>query len=131
MFPKCGLLVFLLLMAATLPSLVLSKATHCQNWKSDEYRCAKDHYGGDHIRVANKDAIGVRFKVGYWMSRCGQHRQNYDNKEYTLAGFEVRYITFGGVGSGYCNEFYVYQCSTLENHNYLNCRSILNVSPER
>ncbi|KAJ2948005.1 hypothetical protein O0L34_g9798 [Tuta absoluta] len=90
---------------------VSARPTHCERWKGDkEFRCAKDNYHADRVKVRNITGNGVSFKVGKWISSCGRPGTNYSDRQYTLNGGESTDVDFGEVGPGACNELFIYDC---------------------
>uniref|UniRef100_A0A6P7FJ09 Uncharacterized protein LOC114330852 isoform X2 n=1 Tax=Diabrotica virgifera virgifera TaxID=50390 RepID=A0A6P7FJ09_DIAVI len=92
-----------------------------------EFRCAKDDYRADTIAVHNRAGNRISFKVGKWLSRCGRPGQNYSDQEYHLGSGENINIDFSEVGSGSCNELFIYQCR-IDNRD-ANCLDTVTATP--
>jgi hypothetical protein len=98
-------------------------ATQCQIHRSNEWRCAKDDYKSDNIKIANRTQDEVSFKVGKWRSTCGQNGSNYFDESFSVAPGNSASIYFEDAVANECKELFVYNCSPSS------CTNILTVNP--
>ncbi|MBE9005212.1 hypothetical protein IQ259_09185 [Fortiea sp. LEGE XX443] len=98
-------------------------ATQCQIHKNSEWRCAKDNYKSDNIKIGNRIQEEVSFKVGKWRSNCGQNGSNYYDESFSLAPGKSTPIYFEDAVANECKELFVHNCSPDS------CTNILTVNP--
>ena len=112
-----------LLMFCVFSPPTFAVATQCQIHKNGEWRCAKDNYRADKIKIGNRRDEKVSFKIGKWNSTCGQNGSNYSNKSYSLESGKSGSINFENAIANECKELFVYDCSPDW------CTNILTVNP--
>jgi len=113
MMSQRALFIALALVSVGLFDIANAVATHCDRHKGNsEYRCGKDNYREDNIRITNRAGFGetVCFKIGKWISDCGGLATNYENIDAQLGPNKSRDFRFRAAASGKCDEFYVYNC---------------------
>jgi len=107
---------------------VTGTATHCDRHRGNsEYRCGKDDYPADHVRITNRAGGTVSFKIGKWVSNCGSGGTNYENFDGQLARGASRNFRFRAAARGKCEEFYVHNCRV--NGDGQDCVTVLTVAP--
>ncbi|MEA5572978.1 hypothetical protein [Calothrix sp. UHCC 0171] len=98
-------------------------ATQCQIHKNSEWRCAKDNYRADKIKITNRRDERVSFKIAKWNSTCGKQGSNYSDTSYSLKPRQSGSIKFESAAANQCKELFVYDCSPDW------CTNILSVNP--
>lgn len=101
-----------ILMVLTISSPASATATQCGIHKGSEWRCAKDNYQADTIRIGNESTRSVSFKVGIWTSTCGKKGSEISNKSFFLNSRRAIALPLIEARANQCVEMFVYDCST-------------------
>jgi hypothetical protein len=89
-----------------------SAATQCGIHKGDGWRCAKDNYQADTIRIGNESTRSVSLKVGIWTSPCGKKGAEISNKSFSVGSKSFTTVPLMAAKANQCVEMFVYDCST-------------------
>lgn len=100
-----------LLMVLAFSPPVFAAATQCGIHKGNEWRCAKDNYQADTIRIGNESTRRVSFKVGVWTSTCGKKGSEISNGSFSLDPRTPLLVPFMEARANQCVEMFVYDCS--------------------
>ena len=93
------------------PHPVIATPTQCGIYKNDGWRCAKDNYQADTIRIGNESTRPVTFKVGIWTSTCGKKGSEIANQSLSVKSRQFVAIPLIGAKANQCVEMFVYDCS--------------------
>jgi hypothetical protein len=88
-----------------------SAATQC-GIKGNGWRCAKDNYQADTIRIGNESSQSVSFKVGIWTSTCGKKGSEISNESFSVGWRSFATVPLVAAKANQCVEMFVYDCST-------------------
>jgi hypothetical protein len=102
---------------------VFATATQCGIHKNSEWRCAKDNFGSDSIRIANLINRDVSFKVGRWSSTCGKKGAEFSRQSLSVKPSSVIVTNLPEAVANQCIELFVFDCSPDS------CTKTLAVSP--
>lgn len=86
-------------------------ATQCEIYKGDGWRCAKDNYQADTIRIGNESTRRVTFKVGTWTSTCGKKGSEMATAAGSLETRSFDTVPLIEASANQCVELFVYDCS--------------------
>ena len=89
-----------------------SAATQCGIHKGNGWRCAKDNYQADTIRIGNESTQSVSFKVGIWTSTCGKKGSEISNNSFSVGSRSFTTVPLIAAKANQCVEMFVYDCST-------------------
>lgn len=92
------------------PAPVLATATQCQIHKNSEWRCAKDNYQADTIRIDNKSSRDASFNVDVWTSDCGKKGSRISTKTFVLTAGHPVDEPFQAARANQCLEMFIYNC---------------------
>ncbi len=102
--------VLLMLFVSSPP--VFAIATQCGvHNEGTEWRCAKDNYQADTIRIGNESTRRVDFKVGIWTSTCGKKGAEISNESFALKSRTLLTHPLIEARANQCVEMFVYDCS--------------------
>ena len=102
-------IVFLIVFS---PQVSIATPTQCGIHKKDGWRCAKDNYQADTIRIGNESTRPVTFKVGIWTSTCGKKGSEISNQSFSVGvSRPIVLIPLTGANANQCVEMFVYDCS--------------------
>lgn len=101
--------VLLIVLAFSPPAF--ATATQCGIHKGNEWRCAKDNYQADTIRIGNESTRRVSFKVGVWTSTCGKKGSEISNGSYSLDPRVSLPLPLIEARANQCVEMFIYDCS--------------------
>jgi hypothetical protein len=89
-----------------------SAATQCGLYKGDGWRCAKDNYQADFIKISNESTQSVSFKIGLWTSTCGKKGTEISGARSSLEPKGSINARFMAAKANQCMEMFIYDCST-------------------
>lgn len=96
-------------------------ATQCQVHKGSEWRCAKDNFQADAVRIGNESNRRATFKVSTWTSTCGKKGAVVSDESFSLDSHGAFNYPLVGANANQCVEMFVYGCSPDK------CTNILSV----
>ena len=105
------ILASVLLMCLVFSPPAFAVATQCGIHQNNGWRCAKDNYQADTLRIRNISDGDVSFNVGQWTSTCGKKGTEFGNDSYDLNSGNIRDIPFGSAKANQCLETFVYNCN--------------------
>jgi hypothetical protein len=86
-------------------------ATQCGIHKGNEWRCAKDNYQADTIRIGNESTRRVSYKVGIWTSTCGKKGSEISNTSGSLDPRTFTTVPLIEARANQCVEMFIYDCT--------------------
>jgi hypothetical protein len=98
-------------------------ATQCQIHKNTEWRCGKDNFGADRIRIGNESTRNASFRVSKWISTCGKKGNEIFDQTLSLNPSTAGLIDFEETRVNQCLELFVFDCEPDA------CTKILSVHP--
>lgn len=106
-----GIFASIMLMFFVFSPPVFATATQCGIHKGNEWRCAKDNYQADTIRIGNESTRRVDFKVGIWTSTCGKKGSEISNSSGSLESRTFTTVPLLQARANQCVELFVYDCT--------------------
>ncbi len=87
-------------------------ATQCGvHNKGSEWRCAKDNFQADAVRIGNESNRRATFKVSTWTSTCGKKGALVSDESFSLEPKSSFNYSLIGANANQCVEMFVYDCS--------------------
>jgi hypothetical protein len=112
-----------LLMCFAFSSPSLAVPTQCSIHKGSEWRCAKDNYVSDTIRIGNESTRHVNFKVSVWTSTCGKKGAEVSTAFGSVEPRSFAVFPLMEARANQCVEMFIYDCSTDA------CTNVLSAHP--
>lgn len=106
-----GIFASVMLMFFIFSPPVFATATQCGIYKGDGWRCAKDNYQADTIRIGNESTRHVAFRVGKWTSTCGKKGAEIANDGFSLEPRKILTVPLDEARANQCIELFIYDCT--------------------